>query len=45
MHFHFLYILTFDLDFGVKVIPNVVQYPLHYVIYAATKFEVATSPV
>ena len=35
--------LTFDLDLGVKVIQNVAQYPLHHVIYASTKFEVATS--
>ena len=33
----------FDLDFGVKVTQNVAQYPLHYVTYSATKFEVATS--
>ena len=31
------------LTFGVKVTQNVTQYPLHHVIYAATKFEVATS--
>ena len=30
-------------DLGVKVTQNVDQYPLHYVIYASTKFEVATS--
>ena len=35
--------LTFDLDLGVKVTRNVTQYPLHVVIYASTKFEVATS--
>ena len=35
--------LTFDLDLGVKVTRNVTQYPLHHVIYAPTKFEVATS--
>ena len=35
--------LTFDLDLGVKVTQNVAQYPLHYVTYSATKFEVATS--
>ena len=34
---------TFDLDFGVKVTQNITQYPLHHVIYASTKFEVATS--
>ena len=26
-----------------KVKQNVAQYPLHYVIYSGTKFEVATS--
>ena len=31
--------LTFDLG----VTRNVTQYPLHHVIYASTKFEVATS--
>ena len=40
MHLHYL---TFDLDLGVKVTRNVTQYPLHHVIYAPTKFEVATS--
>ena len=30
-------------DLGVKVTQNVAQYPLHYVTYSATKFEVATS--
>ena len=35
--------LTFDLDLGVKVTQTVIQYPLHHVIYASTKFEVATS--
>ena len=38
-----IHYLTFDLDLGVKVIRNVTQYPLHHVIYAPTKFEVATS--
>ena len=33
----------FDLDLVVKVTQNVTQYPLHHVIYAPTKFEVATS--
>ena len=33
----------FDLDLGVKVTGNVVQYPLHHVTYAPTNFEVATS--
>ena len=36
-----IHYLTFDL--GVKVTRNVTQYPLHHVIYASTKFEVATS--
>ena len=35
--------MTFDLDLGVKVTRNVVQYPLHHVTYPVTKFEVATS--
>ena len=35
--------LSFDLDLGVKVTQNVTQYPLHHMIYAFTKFEVATS--
>ena len=35
--------MTFDLDLGVKVTRNVTQYPLHHVIYASTKFEVAMS--
>ena len=34
---------TYDLDLGVKVTRNVTQYPLHHVIYAPTKFHVATS--
>ena len=33
------YFLTFDL----KVTQNIAQYPLHYVIYAPAKLEVATS--
>ena len=33
----------FDLDHGVKVTQNVVQYPLHHVTFTATKFEDATS--
>ena len=36
-----IHYLTFDL--GVKVTRNVTQYPLHHVIYAPTKFEVAMS--
>ena len=35
--------MSFDLDLRVKVTRNVAQYPLHHVIYASTKFEVATS--
>ena len=35
--------MTFDHDLGVKVTQNVVQYLLHYVSYAATKFEDARS--
>ena len=38
-----MHYLTFDLDLGVKVTRKVTQYPLHHVIYAPTKFEVATS--
>ena len=33
------------LTLGVKVTCNVAQYHFHYVIYAAAKFEVATSNV
>ena len=43
MHLQEIYYLTLDLDLGVKVTRNVTQYPLHHVIYASTKFEVATS--
>ena len=35
--------ILFDLDFGVKVTQDVVQYPLHHVTYAAAQFEAATS--
>ena len=38
-----IHYLIFDLDLGVKVTRNVTQYPLHHVIYAPTKFQVATS--
>ena len=38
-----IHYLTFDLDLGVKVTQNVTQLPLHHVIYASTKFEIATS--
>ena len=40
---HLQEITLFDLDLGVKVTRNVAQYPLHYVNYLVTKFEVATS--
>ena len=43
MHLQEITLFVFDLDLGVKVIRNVTQYPLHHVIYAPTKFEVATS--
>ena len=33
----------FDLDFGVKVIQDVAQCPLHHVTYSYTKFKVAIS--
>ena len=33
----------FDLDHGVKVTPNVAQYPRHHVAYAPAKFDIATS--
>ena len=36
-----IHYLTFN--HGAKVTRNVTQYPLHHVIYASTKFEVATS--
>ena len=35
--------ILFDLDLGVKVTQDIAQYPLHYVTYSGTKFEVATS--
>ena len=38
-----IHYLTFDLDLWVEVTRNVTQYPLYHVIYASTKFEVATS--
>ena len=38
-----IHYLTFDLELGVNVTQNVTKYPLHHVIYAITKFEVATS--
>ena len=38
-----MHYLTFDLDPGVKVTQNVTQYPLHHVIYAPIKFQVAMS--
>ena len=30
-------------DVGVKVTRNIAQYPLHHVIYASAKFEIATT--
>ena len=36
-----IHCLSFDLDHGGKITQNVTQYPLHYVIYASTKFGVA----
>ena len=38
-----IHYLIFDHDLGVRVTRNVVQHPLHYVTYAATKSEVARS--
>ena len=38
-----MHYLTFDFNLRVEVICNVAQYPLHHLIDAATKFEVATS--
>ena len=35
--------LTAELDLGVKVTENVVQYPIHHVTYSGTTFEVSTS--
>ena len=35
--------LTFDLDFGVKVIQTVAQYPINHVTYKPAKFEVVAS--
>ena len=40
---HLQEIILFDLDLGVKVTQNVARFPLHYVTYLGTKFEVATS--
>ena len=40
---HLQEITLFDLDLGVKVTRDIAQYPLHHVIYAPTKFEVAMS--
>ena len=33
----------FDLELEVKVTRNVAQFPLHYVTFAPTEFEVTTS--
>ena len=38
-----IHYLTVDLDLVVKVTQNIAQYPLHYVTYVGTKFEVASS--
>ena len=38
-----IHYLTLNLDLCVKITRNVTQYPLHYVTYAPTQFEVATS--
>ena len=38
-----MHYLTFGLDLGAKVIYNFAQYPLHYLTYLGTKFEVAMS--
>ena len=35
--------ILFDIDLGVKVTQEVVQYPLHHVPYSDTKFQVDTS--
>ena len=43
MHLQEIHYLTFDRSLGVKDTRNVTQYPLHHVIFASTKFEVATS--
>ena len=43
MHLQENQYLTFELDLWVKVTHNVAQYPLHYVTFSATKFEVAMS--
>ena len=40
---HLQEITLFDLDFRVKVTPNVAQCPLHNKTYAPTEFEVNTS--
>ena len=36
-------VMSFDLNLWVKVTGEVAQYPLHHVICAPIKFEVATS--
>ena len=40
---NFVFEFLWEPCLGVKVTRNVTQYPLHHVIYAPTKFEVATS--
>ena len=43
MHLQKIHYFTFDLHRGVKVTPNVSQYPLLHVTKSGTKFEVAMS--
>ena len=38
-----MHYLTFDLELWEKVLHTIALYPLHHVIYAHAKFEVATS--
>ena len=40
---HFQKKTVFDLDLGIVVAQDFVQYPLHHATYAHTMFEVATS--
>ena len=42
-HRKYLLFFSFDLDFGVMVTLNVVEYPPHHVTDGNEKFEVATS--
>ena len=43
MHLQERHYLTFDLEFGFKVICIVAEYPQHYVIYTPATFEGAMS--